>query len=318
MSAITFFLQFFTRKAAFMTSERKITEIGAIVGRFQVHELHAAHKAIIESVLHKHRKVILFLGIAPTLVTKRNPLDFVARKEMILQSFPQITVLALPDAPSDKDWSDSLDARIREVAPIGGVTLYGGRDSFIARYFGEFPTEELEPNVFVSGTEVRKDVAVEVKSSPDFRAGVIYAAYNQYNRVFPTVDVAIFRNDELLLAKKPRQALYRFVGGFADPEDESYEHAAKREALEETGAEIDDMRYVGSAKIDDWRYAGETDKIITLLFSARYIFGSIQPRDDISELRFFPVRSLRREEITPEHRPLYDLLQRSHPELGSA
>jgi hypothetical protein len=54
------------------------------------------------------------------------------------------------------------------------------------------------------------------------------------------------------------------------------------------------------------------------LFSARYIFGSIQPRDDISELRFFPVRSLRREEITPEHRPLYDLLQRSHPELGSA
>ncbi|MFY7998257.1 MAG: NUDIX domain-containing protein [Candidatus Kapaibacteriota bacterium] len=293
------------------------TDTGVIVGRFQIHDLHEAHRAIIESVLAQHRKVIMFLGVSATLVTKHNPLDFVARKEMILQAFPQLTVLALPDMPSDKDWSKALDQRIREVAPVGGVMLYGGRDSFISCYFGDFPTQELEQRVFVSGTEVRKNVSSEVKSTPDFRAGVIYAAYNQYDKVYPTVDVAIVRDDTVLLGKKPNQAKYRFIGGFADPRDDSYEQSATREALEETGAEVGDVRYLGSAKIDDWRYASESDKIMTLFFTAKYVFGRIQPQDDISELRFFRFSELQRTDIVPEHGVLYDLLKRTIPELGS-
>lgn len=293
------------------------TDTGVIVGRFQVHELHEAHRAIIASVLAKHRKVIMFLGVSATLVTKHNPLDFVARKEMLLQAFPQLTVLSLPDMPSDKDWSKALDQRIREVAPVGGVTLYGGRDSFISRYFGDFLTQELEQHVFVSGTEVRKNVSSEVKSTPDFRAGVIYAAYNQYDKVHPTVDVAILRDDTVLLGKKPNQSKYRFIGGFADPRDDSYEQSAMREALEETGVEVGDVRYCGSAKIDDWRYAGETDKIMTLFFTAQYVFGRIQPQDDISELRFFKLTELKRDDLVPEHGILYDLLKRIIPELGT-
>lgn len=293
-------------------------EIGVIVGRFQVHDLHEAHRGIIESVIAKHKKVIMFLGVAPTLVSKHNPLDFVARKEMILQAFPQLTVLALPDMPSDKDWSKMLDARTREAAPVGGVMLYGGRDSFISRYSGDFATKELEQKVFVSGTEVRKNVSSEVKSTSDFRAGVIYAAYNQYEKVYPTVDVAILRDNAVLLGKKPNQAKYRFIGGFADPADISYEQSAIREAFEETGAEIGDVRYVGSARINDWRYQGEADKIMTLFFTARYIFGRIQPQDDISELRFFPLTELRKQDLVEEHHVLFDLLHKAFPELGTA
>ncbi len=283
-------------------------DIGVLVGRFQVNQLHDGHIALLESVLKHHKKVVVFLGVAPGLVTRNNPLDFVARKEMILQSFPQVTVLSIPDMPSDKEWSKTLDERIKEVAGVSSVLLYGGRGGFIERYFGAFPTKELGEFGGSSGTEVRKEVSAEVKASADFRAGVIYAAYNQYPKVFPTVDVAIFKGDDLLLGRKAHQDKFRFLGGFTDPTDNSYEHAARRETMEEVGIEIDGITYIGSAKIDDWRYRSEVDKIITLFFKAEYQFGNITPQDDITEARFFKFDRLTTNDIVAEHQPLFDML----------
>jgi hypothetical protein len=56
---------------------------------------------------------------------------------------------------------------------------------------------------------------------------------------------------------------------------------------------------------------------MTLFFMAKYVFGRIQPQDDISELRFFRFSELQRTDIVPEHGVLYDLLKRTIPELGS-
>jgi len=285
-------------------------DIGVIVGRFQVHELHPGHIALIESVKAKHKRVVILLGISPALVTRKNPLDFVARKEMILQKFPDVSVLSIPDMPSDKDWSAELDGRIREACPVGSVMLYGGRDGFVKYYHGHFETTELADHQQVSGTEVRKSLSNEVKSSPDFRAGVIYAAYNQYPKVFPTVDVAILQGENILLGRKSHQTQYRFIGGFSDPTDDCYEAAARREAFEETGLEVDSLQYVGSARIDDWRYRNEEDKIISLLFTAELQFGKAEARDDIAELRWFRRDELTEEIFTPEHRPLFQLLMK--------
>ena len=58
--------------------EEKQTDIGVIIGRFQVHELHLAHMALIETVLQNHTKVILFLGTSTAIATRKNPLDFKA------------------------------------------------------------------------------------------------------------------------------------------------------------------------------------------------------------------------------------------------
>jgi bifunctional NMN adenylyltransferase/nudix hydrolase len=63
-------------------------DVGVIVGRFQVPELHDAHKDLIETVCDKHDKVIIFLGLSPLMVTRENPLDFESRKQMILESSP--------------------------------------------------------------------------------------------------------------------------------------------------------------------------------------------------------------------------------------
>ncbi len=282
-------------------------EIGVIVGRFQVAALHTAHLELIQKVYQAHKRVLIFLGVSPVLVTKKNPLDFVTRKEMILQSFPSTTVLSLPDMLSDEKWSKELDNRIREACPVGKVLLYGGRDSFINAYSGQFSFKEIAPFTNISGTEMRKDVSQEVKASPDFRAGVIFAAYNQYPKVFPTVDIAIVHNQKVLLGRKPNQTRFRFVGGFVDPTDNSFEEAALREAQEETGLKLSQIQYLGTARIDDWRYKNEEDKIITTLFQATYQEGVPLAQDDIAELQWFEIAQLSQEDFVTEHQVLFRL-----------
>ncbi|MBC7865463.1 MAG: NUDIX domain-containing protein [Bacteroidia bacterium] len=288
--------------------ETKKFDIGVIVGRFQVDKLHEGHVLLIESVIREHKRVVIFLGVSSTLNTKNNPLDFVARKEMILQQFPQLNVMPIPDFPSDLDWSKEMDKRIRECCPVGSVVLYGSRKSFVDYYHGVFETKVLEPKDSPSGTEVRLEVSREVKASPDFRAGVIFAAYNQYAKVYPTVDVAIIDGEKVLLGKKSNQDKFRFPGGFSDPSDDTYEMAAKREAFEETGLEIGDIEYVGSAKMDDWRYRSEEDKIITLFFKSKFTFGNAVATDDLEELKWFDLNELREEDIVNEHQRLLKML----------
>jgi len=271
-----------------MNPVKKEYEIGVIIGRFQVHELHGAHLKLIGKVVKNHKRVVLFLGVAPTLATRNNPLDFETRARMIREQFPEISIMPMKDRNNDKEWSNEIDRRIKEVFPMGTVVLYGSRDSFIPHYKGKFDTLELEQEIFVSGTEVRKSVSEEIKSDSNFRAGVIYATHNQYPKVFPTVDVVVVKGNKFVLGKKPGESKYRFVGGFVDPSDESLEMAASREAKEELGMiEIADFEYISSRRIDDWRYRKEVDSITTTFFACKYLYGAIKPADDISEARWF-------------------------------
>jgi bifunctional NMN adenylyltransferase/nudix hydrolase len=288
----------------------KTYPIGALVGRFQVHELHEAHKYLIDQVAKNHKKVVLFLGVPKVVGTKKNPLDFDSRKRMIQHYYPDIVILALPDFGDDRRWSSELDKRVKEVYPIGDILLYGGRDSFIPYYKkggGQFDCEELnEYGTFVSGTEVRKMVSEEVKDSVDFRAGVIYQSYNQYPKVHPCVDVAITDNDKVLLAKRPYEDAWRFIGGFSRPTDSSYEHTARRKVSEDAGKNlsITNLTYIGSVQVPDWRYQSEEDKIMSVLFKTTKGWGRIEPSDDVSELKFFNIEDLNEEMMVNEHKIL--------------
>jgi hypothetical protein len=61
----------------------EVSDIGALIGRFQVPELNQAHKQLIEKITGRHKKFLIVLDSSPTLVTRHNPLDFHARKLMI-------------------------------------------------------------------------------------------------------------------------------------------------------------------------------------------------------------------------------------------
>lgn len=272
---------------------KKVTDspsCGILVGRFQVHDLHDAHIDLINTVCKEHEKVIIFLGLSPLMVTQNNPLDFESRKQMILEKFPNVNVLYIKDTPDDEVWSKDLDEKIKDlVSPNQGVILYGSRDSFISHYSGQYKTQELMQEVYISGAEIRKNISKKVKSSADFRAGVIWASGNRYPTTYPTVDIAIFNEDcsKILLGRKAKESKYRFIGGFADPKSDSYEDDAIREVKEETGLDIVDLMYVGSFRVQDWRYRSEIDKIKTLLFCAKMLEGRPQAMDDIAEVRLF-------------------------------
>lgn len=288
-------------------------DVGVIVGRFQTSELHDGHLQLIQSVIDRHDKVIIFLGLSPIPGTTRNPLDFEARKQMILSAFPNVSVLYIKDVPDDKAWSKRLDEQIKDlITPTQSVVLYGSRDSFIPHYFGNFQVIELETPVYYSSTEDRRKIGKSVKNSPEFRKGVIWATQNRYPTCFPTVDVAIIDYDKsrVLLAKKAIESKHRFVGGFVDPYDETFEDAAEREVREETGLEIANLKYIGSAKINDWRYRSEVDKIKTMFFAAQYVYGSPTAMDDIDELRWFEFDEIKEDIIVDTHHPLIHLFHK--------
>lgn len=289
----------------------KTTQHGVIIGRFQTPELHSEHTKLIQYVLDRHEKVILFLGVSPTLANKKHPMDFITRKYMVEEQFgiSKLTIMPLSDNKSNEIWSKQLDSKIKEVFPLGSVTIYGSRDSFIPYYSGINKTLELEPEVFISATDVRELASKKVIGSSEFRAGIIYSVYNQFPVVYSTVDVAIIKNDEILLGQKLGETEWRFIGGFVDPTDESDEIAAKRETLEETGLEVADFEYICSMQIEDWRYRGIKDRsIMTRFFKAKYIFGCPTPQDDINALKWFKLTPELENILVEEHKKLFKKL----------
>lgn len=293
--------------------------IGVIIARFQTPYLHDGHKALIEAVQGKHNKTVIVLGISPVLGSRKNPLDFHTREKMIKKEYPNVVVLPLPDQPVDTKWSANLDALLGNTFPGSGVTLYGSRDSFIDYYTGRNTVVELPKHGEHSATEIRESLKEKVMDSIEFRTGVIYAYSNTYLKVYPTVDISVFRNNksEILLGKKDIDNKWRLIGGFSDPTDESYEAAALRELREECGdIEVTPMAYEGSFRVDDWRYRSEKDKIITSLFSADYISGNPKGSDDIAEVAWFTLQQvadmMSKHQTAAEHEPQFTQLLRRY------
>ncbi len=288
-----------------------------IIARFQTPFLHDGHRYLIEHIQAQHHKVVVVLGVSPVKGSKLNPYDFYTRERLIKKAYPELLVLPLADHPSDGIWSANLDALLMETFPRETFLLYGGRDSFIPAYSGRLASQELPPHQHYSATALRTENSDRVLDSEDFRLGINYAYHNLYAKVYPTVDVALFKEERtyLLLGRKKGRQEWRLPGGFVDAGDSDFESAAKRELMEECGkVEASPMLYIGSAKVDDWRYRREEDKIITLLFAADLLYGHAVAGDDLAEVEWFEVAGLEnmltRQVIAAGHQPLIQMLLR--------
>ena len=288
------------------------SDVGVVVGRFQVDELHFGHRFLIESVLAKHRDVLVAIGVSGGLPSKRDPLDYETRRRIILGSYPKVNVRPIYDCPSDEEWSKNLDRLVKKVFSGRKAVCYGSRGSFLEVYSGDSHHEFIEEVAGFSGTTARWKISLAAVDSKDFRAGAIYAASSRFPVSYQAVDIAVvsFDRGEILLGRKERDGgKLRFIGGFVDPSDESLERAVRRELFEEApNIEISDLRYLGSRRIDDFRYRGSDDGIMSALFISAFIFGSARAGDDLDALVWIPLRDAR-QSLTAEHLTLLDIIE---------
>ncbi|MDR1221983.1 MAG: NUDIX domain-containing protein [Tannerella sp.] len=262
--------------------------IGVIIGRFQCPDLTAGHRDLIDFALKQgHNQILVALGCAATPCTRNNPLHFSARVAMIRESYPGFMFMPIHDHPSDQIWSDTLDATIGNFFPhTANITLYGSRDSFAGRYYGRFKTCEFEPKTYENATKYREKYGSTIGFNKDYRHGVIYGAYQKFNTVYQTVDVAIFTgNNNLILGRKNiHGSKFLFPGGFVDPRDKNLKDAVAREVMEEAGVEVFDIEYLDSFAIDDYRYRYETDKIMTHFHRAKITDSEVKKMNALDDL----------------------------------
>lgn len=283
--------------------------LGVVVGRFQVAMLHAGHRHLIATAAAAHKRLLIVVGSSRGLPSARHPLSFAARAAMLERLYPNAIVREQFDHPSDHAWSANLDRLVGAVAGNEPATLYGARDSFIPRYHGHYPTTVVVALDGHSGTSERAAMREHTGTSVAWRQGVIHAMQNRLPQTYSTVDVAVLRPGQILLAEKRQdEGRLRFIGGFLDATDVSDEAAARRELREEAGAfEAADWRCLGSARIDDWRYRGTPDGIMTRLFVTTHVFGRPEAGDDIDALHWVS-RDTFRERLIKSHAPLGGLL----------
>lgn len=283
--------------------------VGVVIGRFQTPHLTAGHIRLLDIAVEENHDLLILVGEMPTLPNSRNPLPFYVRRAMLAERYPHAVILPVQDARSDEVWSRRVDSAIQTAFPLRHAVLYGGRDSFAPFYSGRHPVLDLsylndEP--CLSGSDERLLLSDHWRDSEDFRAGMIHATMRLPGRVYPTVDIAVVRGDELLIAQKPGENKWRFPGGFVDPSDASLEAAARRELHEETGLTAESLRYVSSFMINDWRNRGAPEyKVCTSLFLAVAERGAPVASDDIAAVIWQSMRTLDENEIVEEHRPLY-------------
>ena len=303
-------------------------DVGVIIGRFQVPDLHEGHRDLIDTVRNKHKKVLMFVcSTRGVRNTRRNPLDYYTRMKMIQEHYPEVAFIPLWDIPGDDNaWSKVVDTKVRETfGDHVSAVLYGSRDAFIPYYFGTFPVVELADSFDISGTEARAAVSDEVRQSSLWRKGIIYAAHDRHPMVFPTVDIAVIQRarpgnmDDLptpariALGRKNTDPAgkWRFPGGFLDPKkDKTLENAARRELGEEFGISLttDGLTYLGSHNVDDSRYRREVDEIVTSLFLTEYSWGPLGAADDIDQSKWFDLDGFDLSKLVDGHQPLMEMV----------
>ena len=107
-------------------------KIGVVLGRFQM--LHKGHISLIDEAAKLSDKVVVLVGSADKSNTIDNPFSFEERKEMILNTRPNVIVLAINDLG------------------VGNVYLWG--DYLI----DTIKKNNITPDLFLFGNEAKVDL----------------------------------------------------------------------------------------------------------------------------------------------------------------
>ncbi|MDE4077924.1 NUDIX hydrolase [Methanosphaera sp. Vir-13MRS] len=115
-----------------------------------------------------------------------------------------------------------------------------------------------------------------------------------------TVDIIIIDNDNTVLIKRlndPYKDHWALPGGFVEY-GEKVEHAAVREAKEETGLEVELDKLVGVYSDPDRDPRGHT---VTVVFTAHIIDGTLQSDSDAKDAKYIKITELKNEKLAFDH-----------------
>jgi len=108
-----------------------------------------------------------------------------------------------------------------------------------------------------------------------------------YPRIAPVMMALVYRDNEILLTRKPGYApgRYTVVAGFVEA-GESLEQCLAREVREEVGVEIRNPRYYGS---QPWPFPNS----LVMAFSAEWAGGEVVPDGtELEDARWFSIDAL--------------------------
>lgn len=129
----------------------------------------------------------------------------------------------------------------------------------------------------------------------------------------PTVDIAVIKEEKVLLGRKTSSIKWRFPGGFCESFTQSNEEDARRELLEETdlraGLNTTEPTYLFSLNIDDPRYIDDERNIRTSFFICTYKNGKERALDDLACLKWIDYNKVDIEDIEECHKPLFQKLK---------
>jgi ADP-ribose pyrophosphatase YjhB (NUDIX family) len=305
-----------------MTETAKET-VGVIVGDFQCAKLNDGYRELIDYVIKQnHCKIIIFLRIPGTCVSKKYPLSFQQRFEMIRESYPDdlFWFSEIHDEPSTKGWSKTLDKTIKECI---GMMMSSPKDAII--YGLKLTPLFLIDNVYCGKYKVDNFIPQKIEDLNDnivygesFRRGIMYASNQRFDTMYQAIDIVIFSNlsdikeqCKIIVGKKKiYRDEYILPGGFVDPlKDKTLRDTCIREAFEETNLQISDPIYVDSFVTDDYRYRYENDKIMTHLhYSCVRNINSLKAGDDLSGVEVIELIPKNIEKIRPAYRKMVEMV----------
>ena len=124
--------------------------------------------------------------------------------------------------------------------------------------------------------------------------------YTAYPPVIPAIIVLIQDGERIFMGHKPGWGKrYGLIAGFVEP-GETLEECVHREIKEETGIEVQDVRYINS---QPWPFPSQ----LMVGFMAQYKAGTFQPQDDeLDDARWFTRETL--PELPPRSSLAYTLI----------
>lgn len=288
--------------------------VGAIVGRFQVDDLHPGHVALINHALSLHRHVVVFIGVDPMAGTRHDPLDYPTRARMVRSRFPVVETMPIQDMGSDEDWSRQIDGQLVVFCPqLTEATLYGGRDGFVPHYRGIHRAFEIDTGIsYQSGTALRRDIGRTFYDSIDFRRGIIHATQNTRQHVLTSVYIAALKGGKLLLVRQQHNPGWTLPGATLSPLERLDAQARRALSLHVDGSIEGPIRFVGGVEAVDmgWPFRHFDAGTFGLLMAGDVTFGPLTPAKGAATLKtaLFELPLVDGLNVEPSHRTMIGLL----------